>query len=282
MSSFDVLHRLRDRLGLRGLDYAAENDALRRLDEALATLDEAQGRDEPLRSRDPREYARLAGNTARPFRRRNVAPLAWSALAGWAFLAVLIAANYLVFRTLGENYFRWYLENGAVIAVALAFVSVLMELDRVPNLVSAHPLGYMGAWAQVLSEVMTAWIPVFEPPFPESTRVRSLVLDTLLSWLVFVLYVAALLGYALVVAPLQYWLNLAVGAPARSAVGSSVKAVVERETRTTTMTLVPAAGAREPGGTKGIEREEIGFGRRPVAATAAISAGILLIFSRVL
>jgi hypothetical protein len=82
VSSSDVFHRLRDRLGVRGLDYAAENDALRRLDEALATLDEAQGRDEPLRSRDPREYARLAGNTARPFRRRNVAPLAWSALAG--------------------------------------------------------------------------------------------------------------------------------------------------------------------------------------------------------
>jgi hypothetical protein len=87
VSSSDVFHRLRDRLGVRGLDYVAENDALRRLDEALATLDEAQGRDEPLRSRDPREYARLAGNTARPFRRRNVAPLAWSALAGWAMLA---------------------------------------------------------------------------------------------------------------------------------------------------------------------------------------------------
>jgi hypothetical protein len=280
VSHSNVFRRFRHRLGVRSLDYADEDEALRRLDDSLATLDRAAGRDEPLRSRDPLGYARLAANAARPFRRRNVAPLVWSTLAGWAALGVLIGANFLAFRALDENYFGWYLENGAVIAVALAFVSVLMELDRVPNLVSAHPLGYVGAWAQVLSQVMTAWIPVFEPPFPQSTRVRSFVLDTLFSWVVFVLYAAALAGYALVVAPLQYWLNLVVGAPARSAVGSSVKAVVDREsTGNATLTLVPAVETKDEGAT-GVVREEIGFGRRPVAATAAISAGILLILSR--
>src|SRR5690349_10579636 len=53
-----------------------------------------------------------------------------------ALLAVLIAANYVVFRKVfNTNYFRWYVDNGTILALVLATAAVGLNLDAEDGLI---------------------------------------------------------------------------------------------------------------------------------------------------
>jgi len=64
-------------------------------------------------------------------------------LFGWAIIGAALAADYFVFAAFDQNYFRWYLANGALIAIVFGFVSLAVRLDDYPDLVSSNPLRYL-------------------------------------------------------------------------------------------------------------------------------------------
>jgi len=55
-----------------------------------------------------------------------------------------------VFRLFDRNYFRWYLDHGTELALALSLVALAVDLDRDPSLVSAHPGSYSAGWFAVV------------------------------------------------------------------------------------------------------------------------------------
>ena len=70
-------------------------------------------------------------------------PLFGRVLLGWIMLAVLVAAASLIFRAFDSNYLRWYIDNGSTIALATAFLTLVIELEYYEGLISAHPLVYL-------------------------------------------------------------------------------------------------------------------------------------------
>jgi hypothetical protein len=250
---------------MRDADFVAEEELLRQV--------------ESLKSDLPRAYDERAFRHAlKVLRRRNRVPLLWIAIWGWLVLVGLIVANYLIFRAFGVNYFAWYIDNGAVIAIALAFISALVDLDREPDHIAAHPWSYLSSWVLMLMKISLTWSPVFARPTVESTRYRSVFLDWLFSHIAFGLYALALAGYLLVAAPLQYWLNLVTGAPARAAIGAPIKITDHRtyEGDREIRTLIEMPRNKP----LPADFAEIGFGSKPVTATAAVSAGVLWLLSQ--
>jgi hypothetical protein len=71
-----------------------------------------------------------------------------------ALLAVLIAANYVVFRKVfNTNYFRWYVDNGTILALVLATAAVGLNLDAEDGLISSRPYRYFLSWMQIVANL---------------------------------------------------------------------------------------------------------------------------------
>jgi hypothetical protein len=136
-------------------------------------------------------------------------------LAGLAILVALVAANALWFDVAGRSYFAWYLDNGGLIALVFGVVSVAVELDGHPELVAASPIRFVLGIVAVLLELSTSFWAMFGWAHGDRTA------DTLVAAVFAVVFSLAMLAWALVVAPLQFFLNLVAGAPARTALASS-------------------------------------------------------------
>jgi hypothetical protein len=181
-------------------------------------------------------------------------------------LAAAVAAAYLVFRLFGVSYFHWYLEQGPLIALVVAGVAVAVELDRLPNLISAHPSRFLGACFEMAGESTLS--------LPEPVRGRrerdpdSSPFDGFFTFLFEVVYLGLVVAWLTVVAPLQYFVNLVTGAPARYALASPRRTWIERGKETTTITRGPFEAVPEGA-------EQIGLARRPVSLTSTITAGLL-------
>jgi hypothetical protein len=166
----------------------------------------------------------------------NTKRLVLSALLGLVIIAALIAANDFIFRAwLGADYLRWYLRNGSLISLGFAFVSLAWgDLNRVKDLVSAHPMLYISASLflvalpiQTFGTIMRApQNPVPPPPETRSSlaqwstawRVAQALMnfiDTLFTGLFAIVFALAVIAWLLVVAPMQYFVYLICAAPAR-------------------------------------------------------------------
>jgi hypothetical protein len=97
------------------------------------------------------------------------------------------------------------------------------------------------------------------------------VFDSLFVMLYDLAFVAVALCWLAVVAPLQYVITLATGAPARGALASR-RIWVERSGDTVLLKKGPAKKMPK-------EAEEIGFAGRPVTVTSSITAGTLFVVS---
>ena len=182
-----------------------------------------------------------------------------------AAIVALVAANYVVFRLLDHNYFRWYLDHGAELALGLTLVALAVDLDRDPTLVAAHPGNYAAGWLTVLGET-------FVYLGDDVLRNPAIGFFDLL-WIA--LFDLAFLGLAFcwlaIVAPLQYFVTLVTGAPARGALLSR-RIWVKRSGKLTVLSKGPVE--KMPKGA-----EEIGFAGRPVTVTSSVTAGVLLAVS---
>jgi hypothetical protein len=136
-------------------------------------------------------------------------------LAGLAILLALVGINALWFDAAGRSYFTWYLDNGALIALVFGVVSVAVELDGHPELIAAGPIRFVLGIVAVFLELTTSFWAMFGRAHGDRA------FDTVLAAVFAVVFALAMLAWALVVAPLQFFLNLVAGAPARTALASS-------------------------------------------------------------
>jgi hypothetical protein len=164
-------------------------------------------------------------------------------LAGSAALAALIGGSYVVFRVaFGVSYFRWYIENGAVLGLVLAAAAVGLNLDAEDGLISSRPDLYLASWMLIPANMLLQLSAVLSGPrtfdhTPEAQSSSSATPDTgklkaiveILALVVAVIFmgeavtfliilglIVLLIVWIIVVAPLQFFVFLICGAPARS------------------------------------------------------------------
>lgn len=188
-----------------------------------------------------------------------------SPLVVLAAIVALVAVNYAAFRFFDRDYFRWYLDHGAQLALGLSLVSLAVDLDRDPTLVEAHPGKYTAGWLAVLGVTFTYL-------GDDLTLNRTVgVFDSLVIMLFDLAFLALACCWLAVVAPLQYFITLVTGAPARGALISR-RMWVERRAETTAICKGPAEQLPEAA-------EEIGLAARPVTVTSSVTAGVLFAVS---
>jgi hypothetical protein len=171
--------------------------------------------------------------------------LPWQVSA--AVLAVAVAAAYFVFRLFDVNYISWYLASGPLIQLLVTAFALGIDLERWPQLISAHPSDYLGACQRVVglsflqraAELRTAGE---EEVGRRSDLPRTWPLDGPITALLYIGLGVLSLAWLVVVAPVQYFGNLVAGAPIRLALAS---------------------------------QRRYAIASRPVAVTASISAGLL-------
>ena len=193
---------------------------------------------------------------------------------GWAILGVALTANAFVFDLFDGNYFRWYLDNGALISLVFGFVSLAVRLDDYPDLVSSNPLRYLYACWTLNFHLFLAWSQVIDVDVERSKGVMlSKLFDTIVSSVAMLAVTLAFVGWLLVVAPIQHIAYAVLGAPARNALRNS-SAAPRFDPAIDVTTPRPAEGA-ETG-------HAFGYLDKPVALTSALTASVLWVGSQFL
>jgi len=177
-------------------------------------------------------------------------------LAFYLMLPLLMAGNWFVFRSLGYDYFSWYLANGSKIAAAtLLGVLSWSALAGTYDLLSRNPADYSRACLFVAGTVVRDL--GIEIVAPRSKLSEDSLWDKAATLVVLPVLLAVVIMWVVVVSPLNYLVTLLGGAPAR----------LFRRDR------VPNAG--EPPQTARL-------GDKPLELTQAINTLLLLIVAKVL
>ena len=141
------------------------------------------------------------------------------------FLVTIGACQLLFHYLLDFDYLEWYLENGAKISWAIAFLGLVWgDLNKFPSLISAHPAEYFGSYAKLLGDLFlmqaasTVAKPRSEPPI-----VSTYALDSSLALPLSMVLTVLLLAWTVVIMPIQYFLFVLCGAPARKIICSEQK-----------------------------------------------------------
>jgi hypothetical protein len=189
---------------------------------------------------------------------------------GWAIVGAALAVNYAVFAGFDSNYFRWYLENGALISLVFGFVSLAVRLDDYPELISSNPMDYVLACLTLFLHLGLAWNQVIAVDAERAPGVLlAKIFDLIVSFLAWVAVAVGFVGWLLVVAPIQHVTYAVLGAPARNALRNPVGARYDVATGETEV----APPAEETTG------HAIGYVEKPVTLTSALAAAVLWIVS---
>ena len=254
-----------------------------------------------------------------------------SAVVGLVLLSGLAVLDWLVFRAwFDSDYLRWYLENGALIAVVFGLVTLAWgDLNKVTGLVSAQPLEYLAGcvalatlpslaaaallqsgrsqarseelraarmeWSRQLVEIVGSTevsdelkqrlAAIFREAgqSPESMAATSEpdvtprglgLVDVVLGSLFGPTLLLVFFAWLLVVAPLQFVVNLVAGAPARLALASPARAWYRVTPHEIHVEEAFKSDSLPEGAT------ESGFSAKPVTFTAAIASALLFAVSR--
>jgi hypothetical protein len=171
-----------------------------------------------------------------------------SFLVGISVILLLIFVNQLtVGIVLDTSYVGWYLRNGAIISLVFAFVTIGWgDLNRFPGLTSAHPLEQLATMAIIYVLPQLSFVTLLGPSdsdviraqhrewrvshglkVPRTSPIRSFVLAAIdraerITALIFSPGLVLLCYlWVVVVFPLQYFVYLVAGAPARLALRAS-------------------------------------------------------------
>lgn len=160
----------------------------------------------------------------------------WIALAV-AFFPIMVAVNWSLFHyLLKSSYIDWYITKGPLISIAASlFAVVWKDLNKNGNLISANPTIFLGAnlnlvgtHAQVIGYILKNSGDRLRTPKPLKSSNSLAVYKEILARIAEIfdgfatLFVTLLILLALVVwffamVPLQYFIILIAGAPARLA-----------------------------------------------------------------
>ena len=142
-----------------------------------------------------------------------------------AVLLLLVAGCWFGFRAAGRDYLAFWLGAGPLIGLATVAIGFAWGgVDRNAGLVSADPAIYAGSAMQL------AGLPLFV--FGGHLRSKSPQIsawDRLIVLPLGLVYLGAMLGWLLMIAPAQYFAFLVFGAPSRIALASAWRAAARLE-----------------------------------------------------
>jgi hypothetical protein len=204
-----------------------------------------------------------------------------AAFLGFGLLALLIAANLWAFRALaGTNYLVWYLKNGSAVALGASFLALVWDgLDLHEDLLSAHPLRYLRGCFALLGILFFAAGAHLSSPL-QGTKGNAddlgsavgIVFDGLVSVLVNTLIGLVVVGWLLVVAPLNYVVTLFSGVLARQELrGQVLRPIVVPDGPAIRLQSQPVG---DPLPDRAID---VSLARKPFAITQAITSLLLWI-----
>ncbi len=213
----------------------------------------------------------------------------WHSILAVAALLLLIALNWLAFRFIAhENYFLWYVKDGALIGVLVSFVALIWEgLSQRNDLLSAQPLYYLqGCFALMAAfyySVAAQLAPTsvgtrpgkdaFQIPVPEF----AFPLDDVLAFVIFLVLFILGLAWLLIIAPMNYFVTLLTGVIARRQLAQKgCRAIAVQSGDTTSFESRPW---NETLSDKAID---ISLAAKPFAVTQAITALVLFVAKAVL
>lgn len=191
-------------------------------------------------------------------------------IAGVGVLTIAAAINWwAVPYFTGQQYLNWYLGAGPFVALAIAVISVAWgELDKNTGLISRNPLRYSAASLHAASLPLLA---IGGHARRQNQPNRLPLLDSISYIVVMLLIAGAVVAWLWLVSPLQYFVTLVCGAPARAS-------------RSSTYVLY----AKVEDGKLAIEEGKLGddapagywdasMRDKPLALVSALSAGLLFV-----
>lgn len=170
-----------------------------------------------------------------------------SYLLGFAVLGGVIAFNVLLFGWLGGDYLGWYRANADKLAFTLALAGMAWgdQMESHVELISPHPLRQAGAYLQLIGLTLQAMGTTLR------TRGRAApaaLVDILLAVPLLLVAAVGMVAWLLLVAPLQYFVNLVAGAPVRVAMGAGEQTVARVKYDGSLVTREIARSEPEPEG----------------------------------
>lgn len=190
---------------------------------------------------------------------------------GWAIIGAALAIDYEIFAAFDASYFRWYLENGAVISIVFGFVSLAVRLDDYPDLISSNPMRYLYACLTLSLHLSLAWNQIVGvDPERSPGLLFAKVFDLVVSLFAWLAVAIGFVGWLLVVAPIQHLVYAVLGAPARNALRN----------QTSSPRFDAAHDATGVFANDGTGGHVIGYVEKPVTLTSALAAAALWALSQ--
>jgi hypothetical protein len=225
-------------------------------------------------------------------------------------LAAFATANVFVFRRFFDvSYFRWYLQNGSIISLVFAAFTLGFNLDKERDLISANPRKYYAAnlgvhalFANQFKGAVGALIGKEKrepPPVERDVHPIERLIEEV--WFLPEAMIATTLSIGLflaaeiwfyVIAPFQYVVYLACGAPARTFAGSTWQpvqkmppelAALAGPTPAAVESDQPSEGTRDSSDdqpARAVPRWKTVYSEKPVTFTATITAIVLWLISQ--
>lgn len=153
------------------------------------------------------------------------------------FIGIIFLQRYLMDRILDLDFFDSFLRYGAQISWLVAiFTLVFGDLNKNPDMISARPLEYLRGYALILSTVFSSLASILgQRRKIESPPVTQyLLLDSLFALLVLFPFSLFILAWIVLVIPIQYFVYVICGAPARYSLYSNIRIVVTQTGTSTT------------------------------------------------
>ena len=236
------------------------------------------------RARQERVAALASSERAESHRRLAGAALSaqpgrpWTAFViqfvlGWVIVGAALAVDYAIFAAFDTNYFRWYLENGALISIVFGFVSLAVRLDDYPDLISYNPMRYLYACLTLSLHLSLAWNQIVGvDPERSPGLLFAKVFDLVVSLFAWLAVAIGFVGWLVVVAPIQHLVYAVLGAPARNALRNQASSPH----------FNPAKDVTAVSGNDGTSGHPIGYVEKPVTLTSALAAAVLWVLSQLI
>jgi hypothetical protein len=210
-------------------------------------------------------------------------------LSGWLTLISLIIVDYLIFGLFHVSYFQWFFASGASVALIAALVAAIVDLDSHASLIAAHPWSFLVEVSNVLEDVSTLMAASTASPRPDEelqdiqylgfvSYFRWAAFDRFVTKIFFYIFMLVFIVWAVVLAPMLYFIDLICGAPVRAFVASSMTVWVQRpDENTRSYTWQIGRKDAKPSGSL----REISFSTRPVTTTFVLAAGFIFVAGHV-
>ncbi len=137
-------------------------------------------------------------------------------IGGLAVILALCLLNQWLFSVFfGISYLGWYVKNGAIIGLVTTVASMSWgDLEKNSGMINPHPVEYLS------SCMLQVGLPIYtlgtQWKISKDRRPRSVGFDQMLEVILNLVLTLAMVGWLVCIVPLQYFVYLLCGAPARS------------------------------------------------------------------